>query len=284
MEGWHLSYDVFMKNLTARIFLSVTGIILATIAFPFGNALGQMRSGGSAKEDLPKFLSSHSARPPVARFDDPLPQDPQELKRRQLRDRLSNIDSKGQVILDPGVLEVDGQAESLAPVFVDSVTILKPGERPDPNGLPINDCAIVIGTVTSGHAYLNQAHTKVFSEYTVTVKEVLKPDPDSVISVNEQLPAWRTGGSLQFPSGHIRHFIIVGRGFPEVGAQYLFFLRRPDKAAKDIKDYAISTAYSIKDQTVAPLDGMDYPRSPFEAMAVNDFISKLRQEIALRQK
>ena len=272
-----------MKNLTARGFLLLTGIILATIAFPGSNALGQLRSGSSAKEDLAKILSTHSALPPIGRFDAPsISQDPKEQERRESRERLKGLIT--YKILDPGVREVNGQAETTHLTFIDGVYIVKPGERPDPDGLPISDCIIVIGNVSSGQAYVSQDHTTVFSEYKVTVQEVLKSDPGAVISPHDEITAWRSGGSLQFPSGHIQHFIIVGRGFPEVGTQYLFFLRRPDKTAKDIKDYAISTAYSIKDQTVAPLDGMDYPRSPFEAMAVNDFISKLRQEIAARQK
>lgn len=269
-----------MKTYIPKFFFLLTGVIFATIAFPVPNQHGQVRKPASVEEELSKLLPQHSARPLIALFDEPAPRDPREQERRQSRDRLSNDKSASQVILDPGAREVAGQVESLAPSFVDGVTILKPGERADPDGLPINGCTIVIGTVVSGRAYVNEAHTGVFSEYRVTVKEVLKRDADSVISAQDQLTVWRTGGSLQFPSGHIRHFIIVGRGFPEVGTQYVLFLRRPDKT---VKDYAISTAYSIKDEVVAPLDGMNYPRSPFEAMAVNDFLDKLRREIRGRQ-
>jgi hypothetical protein len=268
-----------MKTYSTKFVFLLACVLFATTSFSVRNQQGQMRKASSTEEELPKILPAHSARPLVALFNEPAPRDPREQERRQSRDRLTN-DNSGHVILDPGTREVDGQAESLAPSFVDGVTILKPGERADPDGLPINGCTIVIGTVTSGHAYVNQAHTGVFSEYNVTVKEVLQRDADSVISGEDQLTVWRTGGSLQFASGHVRHFITVGRGFPEIGAQYLFFLRRPDKT---VQDYAISTAYSIKDKEVAPLDGMNYPRSPYEAMAVNDFISKLRQEIRSRQ-
>lgn len=271
-----------MKNFTPKIFLFLAIIVLATIAFPARNQPRQLRSGGSAKEDLPKLLSKHSARPPIARFDEPsVPQDPQEQQRRQTRDRLSNGLYTHKVILDPGMKEPNGQAESIDLTFIDGVTILKPDQRPDPIGLPITDTIIVIGTVNSGKAYVNQDHTGVFSEYRVAVQEVLKPDPDSVISARDEIITWRGGGSLEFQSGHITHFIIRGRGFPEIGTQYVFFLRRPDKS---VKDYAINTAYSIKDQIVAPLDGENYPRSPFDGMPVNDFLDKLRQEISIRRE
>lgn len=266
-----------MKNFIPIVLLLSVTIGLTTMVF------GQQQSGGStsAQEELAKILSTQSALPPLGRFDAPwISQDPKEQERREARERLEGLTTY-KVIDDPRAREVNGQAESVHITFIDTVTIVKPGERPDPDGLPISDTFVVLGTVVSSNAYVSKAHNTVFSEYKVVVREVLKPDPDGLISPGEEISTWRTGGSLQFPSGHIKHFIVVGRGFPEVGTQYVLFLRRPDKT---VKDYAISTAYSIKDQVVAPLDGMDYPRSPFQAIAVNDFLNKLRQEINSRQK
>lgn len=271
-----------MKNFTAKILLFLAGIVLATIAFPPRNQQAQIRRGGSAKEELPKLLPKHSALPPIARFDEPsVPQDPKEQARRQSRDRVSKGLYTHKVILDPGVREIYGQAESIDLTFIDGVMILKPGEREDPIGLPINSSIILIGTVTSGKAYVNQEHTGVFSEYRVTVQEVLKPDPQSVISAQDEIITWEGGGSLQFESGHITHFIIGGRGFPEIRTQYVLFLRRPDET---VKDYAINTAYSIKDQVVSPMDGAEYPRSPFDGMPLKEFLDKLRHEISIRQE
>jgi len=138
----------------------------------------------------------------------------------------------------------------------------------------------VIGSATSGKAYVNQEHTGVFSEYKLAITDVLKPDPDNVISAKDEITAWLPGGSLQFQSGHIVHFIIAGCNYPEIGTQYVFFLRRPDKA---VKDYVINTAYSIKDQRVSPLDDRNDQRS-FDGMRVNEFLDKLRQEIRVRQE
>jgi hypothetical protein len=271
-----------MKNFTAKILLFLASIVLATIAFPARNQVGQERRGGSAKEDLAKILSKHSALPPVARFDEPsVPQDAQEQERRQSRDRVSKGSYTHKVIMDPGVREINGQSEGIDLTFIDTVTVLKPGQVPDPKGLPITGYIIVIGTVTSGKAYVNQEHTGVFSEYRLAITDVLKPDPDNVISARDEIPAWLPGGTLQFQSGHVTHFIIAGSNYPEIGTQYVFFLRRPDRA---VKDYIISTAYSIKDQVVAPLDGLESPPSPFEGMAVNEFLDKLRKEISVRRE
>src|SRR5215813_7735024 len=100
-----------MKNFTPKVLLFMAGIVLATIAYPASNQFGQIRRGGSTKEDLAKILSKHSAMPPVARFDEPsVSQDPQEQERRQSRERLKGL-TKYKQILDPGAREVYGQAE-----------------------------------------------------------------------------------------------------------------------------------------------------------------------------
>jgi hypothetical protein len=269
-----------MKNYVPKILLLVIGAAIATIALPTRNQFGQESSGGPQRANLRKQLSKHSALPPVARFDEPaVPQDPQDQERRQSRSRLSKGLYTQKVILDPGVREVNGQAEGINLTFVDGVTILKPGELPDPIGLPISGSIIVIGTATSGKAYVNQEHTGVFSEYRLAITDVLKPDTDSVISARDEITAWLPGGTLQFQSGHITHFIIAGCNYPEIGTQYVFFLRRPDKT---VKDYAISTAFSIKDQVVLPLDDGNDKRS-FEGMPVTDFLDKLRREISIRR-
>jgi hypothetical protein len=269
-----------MQNYFAKILLLMAGVVFAAVSFPARNQVRPSPPGTSVRDDLRKILPKHSAMPPVARFDDSsVPQDPQDQERRVHRDRLKGRDNH-PLIRDPGVREIDGQAENIALTIVDGVQIIKPGELPDPPGLPISGCIIVIGTVTSGNAYLNQEHTGLFSEYKVAVDEVLKSDPESVISAHDEITAWRSGGSLQFPSGHIKHFITAGRGFPEVGTQYVFFLRRPDKT---VRDYAINTAYSVKDQVVLALDDIAYKR-PFDGMRATEFLDKLRQEINARRE
>lgn len=268
-----------MQNYFAKILLLVAGVTLASIAFPTRNQLQSQAPGVSMRDELRKLLPKHSTLPPVARWNETtVPQDPQDQERRVHRDRLKGLHNH-DLIRDPGVREINGQAESIDLTFIDGVQILKPGELADPVGLPISGCTIVVGTVTSGNAYVNQERTGLFSEYKIAVEEVLKPDPENVISARDEITAWRTGGSLQFPSGHIRYFIISGRGFPEVGTKYVLFLRRPDKT---VKDYAVSTAYAIKDQVVSALD--DIADRPFDGMPLKDFLDKLRHEISVRRE
>ena len=269
-----------MQNYFTKTLLLMAGVALAAIAFPTRNQLRPVPPGVSMHDELRKILPKHSNLPPVARFGEPSqPSDPQDQERRGHRERLKGL-IKYKVILDPGVREINGQAESIDLTFIDEVQIVKPGELADPAGFPIRGCVIVIGTVSSGNAYMNQEHTGLFSEYKVAVQEILKPDPDSVISARDVLTTWRSGGSIQFPSGHTTHYIIAGRGFPEVGTQYVFFLRRPDKT---VDDYAINTAYAIKDQAASPLDDI-LTNNPFDGMPANEFLDKLRHEISVRRE
>ena len=269
-----------MKNYVPKILILVIAAIIAMIALPARSQFGQVSSEGPEKANLRKALSKRSALPLVARYDEPpVPQDPQDQERRLSRSRLSHGIYSGKLILDPGTREVNGQTETINLTFINSVKILKPGEREDPAGLPISGSIIVIGTVTSGKAYVNQEHDGVFSEYKVAVTDVLKRDPDDVISAGDGITAWQPGGSLQFQSGHIKHVVIAGRGFPEIGTQYVLFLRRADK---NVKDYAISSALSIRDQLVSPLNDGD--EGSFDGMRVEDFLAKLRQEINVRQE
>jgi len=268
-----------MKNYAPKILILALAVIIATIALPARSQFEQVTRAAQPEVSLRRVLSKHSGLPLVAKYDEPpVPQDPQDQERRLSRTRLSHGLYSGKLILDPGTREVNGQAETIDLTFIDTVKILKPGEAKDPAGLPISGSIIVIGTVTSGKAYVNQGHDGVFSEYKIAVTDVLKSDPNDVISSGDSLTAWQPGGSLQFPSGHIKHVVIAGRGFPEVGTQYVLFLRRPDK---NVKDYALSGGFSIKDQLVSPLNDVN-DQDSFDGMRLEDFLTRLRQEISAR--
>lgn len=269
-----------MNRDVLKTLLLVITVTLVTISLPARNQFGQVSTELHAKPKLREILSKHSALPPSAQFGQAQAESAQDQERLQSRQRVSHgLYSGKKRLFDPGTREVNGQAETFDLKFINGVKITKPGERKDLAGLPVSDSIIVIGTVLSGKAYVNQESTGVFSEYRVVVNEVLKPDPETVISARAELTTWRPGGSVQFHSGHLKHFIISGRGFPEVGTQYVFFLRRADK---EVIDYAISTAFSIKDQVVSPLDdGQD--QTSFDGMRLSDFLDKLRQEIAVRE-
>lgn len=269
-----------MKNYPSIILALAIGSVVAMFVLPARSTLRQKETAtkSTTRTDLRTFLSKHSATPPLVDFEKVTEASATDQERRLSRDRLGKGIYTRKVITDPGGREVDGQAETIDLTFIDSVEIIKPGDRPDPPGLPISGAIIVVGNVRSAKAYLNQGHTGVFSEYLIGVTDVLV-DPETLISGREELTFWLPGGSLRFPSGHIKHFIIAGTGYPEVGTQYVFFLMRPDKA---VNDYVIAAAFSIKDQVVAPLDNRR-DQAKFDGMNVTAFMSQLRKAIGTRK-
>ena len=228
---------------------------------------------------LTGVIPKHSASPPMVQFDQPAVETAGERERRKVRDRQSLGIYTGKVIIDPGTPVVNDEAETVDLTFIDGVRIARAGEIKDPPGLPISNTSVVVGRITSGKAYLNDDHTGVFSEYLMVVKDVLKSEPPARLSVGDEVNLWRPGGSLRFHSGHIKHFVIAGRGFPEGGRDYLFLLRTTDSG---LNDYAISTAFSLDDHGVYSLDDHQDQRS-FDGALPMDFLNTVRKEILVRR-
>jgi hypothetical protein len=135
--------------------------------------------------------------------------------------------------------------------------------------------AVVIGTVLGGKAYVSKDHTFVYSDYPVKVDQILKQDPSVNLTVGGVLVAMRQGGTIRFPSGHVRHFINNGHGFPAIGAQYLFFLLKPDAVPE--YEMAIGATYALRNGRVYPLDDIS---NEFEGVSEPDFLSKVQTAIA----
>ena len=226
-----------------------------------------------------EVLTKHSGPPPKAEFGQTQAASQEEHIRRRIREG-TRKNHYTKIIVDPGTKEVNGQAETMLLSFIDEVTLLKPGQRPDPPGLPVSNTAVVIGTVISAKAFVSQDNTFVYSDYQTRIGEVLKADPNVNIPADELITTWRLGGSLHFPSGHIKHFVIAGRGFPEVGTQYLFFLRRPDPR---MDAYEIMTAYALKDDVALPLDDLGSFPGGQEAMKKDEFLNLVRSAISTQK-
>jgi hypothetical protein len=137
--------------------------------------------------------------------------------------------------------------------------------------------AIVVGTVLSGKAFVSKDRTFVYSDYQVRVDRVLKQDASASLAVGEQIVVSRGGGTIHFPSGHIRNYLNNGEGFPAIGSQYLFFLDKPNFPEHEYEQI-IGSLYHLSGGKVHPLD--DEQLGPFDDMSEWDFLSKVEQAIA----
>ena len=145
---------------------------------------------------------------------------------------------------------------------------------------------IVVGQVTNAQAFLSEDKTNIYSEFTVTINEILKNNSSLALTPGSSIATVRTGGALRFPSGKIIQRGFGGKPFPLINRSYVFFL----KYEREEQDYPIITAYELRGGVVFPLDGFDIDGQLLEPYAEYqqykgwneaDFLNKVRESIAL---
>jgi hypothetical protein len=172
---------------------------------------------------------------------------------------------------------VKDQPETIHLTFIDSLRI--DDGSGDTDELPVHEsAAIVIGTVKTAKAFLSHHRTSVYSDFQITIEQVLKRDLAHPIFPEDIIVGSRPGGSVHFPSGHVTTFVIQGAGFPQVGKRYVFFLARPDK---NLSEYSITMAYELTSGgNVLPID--DAVDKQFDGMKTGQFMERLRDAITQR--
>lgn len=152
--------------------------------------------------------------------------------------------------------------------------------EPDPNAgeavrssetsipeFPVEMSDLVIeGKITDSNAFLSEDKSGVYSEFTVSVSDVIISKPSISVKKHDVITTDRDGGRVRYPSGRIVRYRISSRGFPIKNGKYLFFLTKDDD---DDNDYRIITAYEMRGNKVYALDGSrvnfrGMGRSPFD--------------------
>jgi hypothetical protein len=239
-----------------------------TRSMPTQQTEGRFTAGGEIR-----IPSKHSGLPAKGDFQ-AAPESADDQERRRIREASFRSPDPDHLykqlypeIKDPGTKLVDGDAETTDLKIYDYAGGI--------STLPARtSAAVIIGTVLSGEAYLFHDHSYVYSDYSIRIDEILKPDAAADLVVGGQLVAYRPGGSIRFPAGHVRNVINLGQGYPKVGAQYLCFLSRPDL---NIREYGMTlfATYELSNGQVFPLDdGMDQYEGKSEAVLL-DQVKKL---------
>ena len=110
--------------------------------------------------------------------------------------------------------------------------------------------AIVLGTVTNASSYLSNDQKNIYSEFQITLQEVLKTPNTLVLSPGQMIIVEHLGGAVQLPSGKV-----VVRGAadappPAVGSRYVLFLKNLESTG----DFAIENGYLLGGQIVRYLN------------------------------
>ena len=89
--------------------------------------------------------------------------------------------------------------------------------------LPVAESEIVVvGTIQSAQAHLSESKRNVFSEFTLTVEDVLKSKIQGVAQ-GSVLTIDRVGGHVKYPNGQRVLYRITSLNMPQIGGRYLLF-------------------------------------------------------------
>jgi hypothetical protein len=240
-----------MPKLTYFLLVLVAGtIILSAVRYPkpIPTAIANQKN----REDYKKV----NERFPTADYDDKqdLP-DPEKKAKRKAKQKRYDDGNFVYSNVEPGVAEA---ALTLEPHFTFPA-------------LPVAESEIVVvGTIETGQAYLSEGKKNVFSEFTLTVEDVLKSKVQGVAQ-GSVLTIDRIGGHVKYPNGHRVLYRITGLNMPQVGGRYLLFLT----LKHNNEDISILTAYRLTPNGALPLDDLDQVAS-LTGVTEIDILQKVR--------
>lgn len=246
---------------------AISTMIIA-VAFALGTwAQNTSPTPTQPDHDKSQKPSRYSAALPKGEFQDNQVELAPDQDRRQLREgRYKDTYSE---IKDPTDTNPTGPTKETIYVISDYAQKIDP--------LPVSpSAAVVIGTILSGKAFVSKDRTYVYSDFQVRVDQVLKQDPTANLVVGGRMVASRGGGTIHFPSGHIRSYINHGEGMPAIGSQYLFFLVKPNISEPEY-EVIIGGAYELRNGRVHPLDDFNME---FDNASEPELLSKVRAAIA----
>lgn len=199
---------------------------------------------------------------PTAEYDSTEPSDPDKRVQRKIKNR--HYDKRGMVVKNPDT-------------SITLTEVLHEGKERWP--LPTSDSdVILIGEVQDKQAYLSNDKSGVYTEFTISVTEVLKGDLPQT-DQNNTITASRMGGIVHYPNGHKRLYLVSGEGLPLDSGQYVLFL----KASEQDQTYDILTMYQLKMEGVIPIDeGKQF--ETYRGQKKSQFLKAIQDEIAKSSK
>ena len=117
--------------------------------------------------------------------------------------------------------------------------------------------AVVVGTVTSGQAYLSNDKRSIYSEFKLKVQEIVKTPGAMSLRAGDSIDIQRKGGAIRLRSGKVLARGALADSMPQTGKRYLLFL----KYDQDANDFGIVTGYQLDGNEVYRLDDLSYGES-----------------------
>lgn len=209
--------------------------------------------------------------------------DAQERKKRNLKDEVLTV-------IDAAPEEVDAEKKAarikknqrfdIKSKHAFSLEEQKDGEmsgtllESEPPPLPTTSDLIIVGSIQRRQPYLSDNFTRVYTELTVHIEEILKNNPSAPVYAFEPMIVDRVGGAIRIANGRIFRYLVSPLGMPEAGKRYVLFL---DHEAD--RDYTLVVGYELADKTIIPLEDLG-DREPLLNLTEAEFLNLLRQKIS----
>src|SRR4029077_12076641 len=110
--------------------------------------------------------------------------------------------------------------------------------------------AVVVGTVRDGQTHLSNDKRDIYTEFNITVQEVVKTPSVPYLRAGDTLAVERNGGAIRLPSGKVLIRAARDYSMPLTGKRYLLFL----KYNGNTEDYHLLTGYQLESSHVYRLD------------------------------
>lgn len=232
-------------------------VVLTTLAISFGTMSSHSQrdnskvQGNEGYQDWGKYA--------VADYDTPESENEAEREKRKLKN--SRYDDQGWVHKNP---------------HPDTGAVGRFDELIPPPIIPADESDLVIvGEIVNVSAHLSNDKRGVYSEFKIRVDQILKSDASQKIEQADFVTADRAGGFVRYPNGQKVLYRLSERALPDVGNEYVFFLR----SDKQSPNYEILTLYELKDVGVIQLDhGRRF--DDFKNAGKQNFIEAVRNKIS----
>ena len=241
------------------LFTAVTVAVATAVTTLYGQS--QVNDNAASPANQPQ-RAEQDDNLPVMDFDSPEPDDP--VRPEQRRKKNARYDKRDLVHKYDSYSEAVGTTRFTEWDF-------------DVPALPVAQSAVILsGKVTGARAHLSNDKTGIYSEFPVSVEEVLKNGTSAPLKAGTRVFLEREGGVIRYRNGKKFKYEIAGYGVPRVGARYVFFLQ----SVGDEDSFQVITAYELQQGgKVFPLD-YSGQFGPYTGMEQVTFIGQLKNAIA----
>lgn len=140
--------------------------------------------------------------------------------------------------------------------------------------------AIVVGVVRSKSSQLIEQGSYIFTDYELTVEDVLKNNSTTPLQLNGDITVTRIGGVVKL-NGHVVRTIDHSEKLLRSGARYLLFLRFDSEAGtyRSLRDNLTDGSFQLRGNKIIQVSDLPLPFGGSYETAAEPFITEVRVAI-----